>query len=116
MDVGHASRDVAPELKLVAALVDLDGAQIACPAVDVLEEVVVDGTEMSKIKCPDWWTFRDSVSHQAALDPIKPSRIQNAKAIAKDFGAGNEVRIDVVVHLGSVAARACARIYARRRS
>ena len=113
--VVHSSLNVASELKLMAAFADLDRAQLACPIVDVLKQVAVNGAEMSKIERPDGYTFRNSISHQAALDSIKPSRIRNAKAITKDFGAGNEVWINVVVHL-TAAARACARIYARRRS
>ena len=47
----------------MAALVDLDGAQLACPIVNVLKQVVVNGLEMRKVECPDRCAFRDFVSH-----------------------------------------------------
>ena len=50
MNIGHTCLDVAAKLELMATLVDFDRAQFAGPIVDVLEEVTVDGTEMSKVK------------------------------------------------------------------
>jgi len=75
MNIVHTGLNIAPELELVTAFVDLNSAQLASSIVDILKQVPVNGAEMTKIKCPDGCTFRDSVSHQAALDPIKPSRI-----------------------------------------
>lgn len=50
MNVVHAGLDVASKLELVAALIDLDGAQLACPIIDVLEEVAMDCAKMVEIK------------------------------------------------------------------
>jgi hypothetical protein len=63
MNIGHAGVDVAPELKLVPAFVDFDRARFTRPIVHVLKQMAVNGTQMSKIKCPDGCAFRDSVSH-----------------------------------------------------
>ncbi len=63
MNIVHAGLNVAPELKLVTAFVDLNSAQFARPIVHVLKQVAVNGTEMSKIECPDGCAFRDSVGH-----------------------------------------------------
>ena len=50
MNVGHAGRNVLPELELIAAFEDFDRAQFARPIVDVLEQVAVDGTKMGQIE------------------------------------------------------------------
>ena len=40
VNVRHAGLDVLPELELLVALADLDGAQLAGPLVDVLKQKV----------------------------------------------------------------------------
>src|SRR3954454_23510232 len=43
MHVVHSSLNVAPELKLMAPFADLDSAQLACPIVQVLKQVAMNG-------------------------------------------------------------------------
>jgi hypothetical protein len=50
MNVGHAGFDVLPELELMAALGDFDGADFAGPVVDILEQMAVNGLQVAKIE------------------------------------------------------------------
>ena len=50
MNVRHAGLDVLPELELLVALADLDGAQLAGPLVDVLKQMAMDRTEMREVE------------------------------------------------------------------
>src|SRR2546423_3270450 len=50
VNVRHAGFDVLPELELLVALADLDGAQLASPVVDVLEQMAVDRAQVGKVE------------------------------------------------------------------
>jgi hypothetical protein len=54
VDVGHSGADETPELELMAALGDFHRTEFACPDVEILEEVAVDGAEVGEIEMASW--------------------------------------------------------------
>jgi len=50
MHVVHSTLNVAPELKLMTAFVDLDRARLPCPVVDILEKMAIDCAKMLQIE------------------------------------------------------------------
>jgi hypothetical protein len=97
-------------LELTSALGDFDRAQFTGPIVDILEQMPMDGAEMGEIERSRWYALGDSIAHQATLSSIKLVRVGNAETIAKNVGAGIDVRIVVSAHFASASARACAKI------
>src|SRR6266704_3488313 len=108
MNIGHAGLNVAPELKLMAALVNLDRAQLACPIVDVLKEVVMDCAKMLQIEFACRYSSPCPLGRKATLDPIQALSIDNPEPISEDIRAGIDVRIVRCRHFDAV--RACSRM------
>ncbi len=50
VNVAHSGLDELAELKLLAALADLDRAQFTGPVVDVLKQVMMDGAQMGEVE------------------------------------------------------------------
>ena len=50
VDIGHPGFDELAKLELLAALADLDRAQLAGPVVHVLEQVAMDGAKMGQVE------------------------------------------------------------------
>ena len=93
MDVGHTRLDKSAKLELMAVLGDLDGSHLASPVVDVLEQMMVDGSQVGQIEAAGWHAFDDALSHQLAFDEVEVAGIENAKFISENGSVWVEVRI-----------------------
>jgi len=91
VNIRHAGVDVLPELELLRALADLDCTDFARPVVDVLEQVTVDGLEVSKIKLSQRDTLRDALRDQRPLCLVDDSSVLDAETIFE----GSCARVDV---------------------
>lgn len=52
VNIGHPGGDVLPKLELLGAFADFNRPNLACPVINVLEQVAVDGPQMSEIEFP----------------------------------------------------------------
>ena len=93
MNVGHSRLDVSPELKLIAALRYLDSADLACPLVDILKQMAVDGFQVVEIKVTVRNAFSGPLCHLPPLKSIECSSIFDITQISENVGAGIDVRI-----------------------
>jgi hypothetical protein len=93
VNVGHASRNVLPELELLVAFADLHGAQLTGPVVDILEQVTMDCAQVLQIEVAVGDRLCGALRDDAALGPVELDRINEPQKIAKDVRAGNDVRI-----------------------
>ena len=93
VNVGHAGLDVLAELELLAALADLDRAQLTGPVVDILEEVAMDGAEMSEVKGAVGDAASASQYDEASLLLVQKFGIGCAEPVSQDRRAWIDVRV-----------------------
>jgi len=108
MNIVHTGLNIAPELELVTAFVDLNSAQFASPIVDVPEEMAVDCAKVLQVEISRRHPFPCPLGHKTTLDPIQKPSIDNSETVSEDIGAGIDVWIFSCRHLD--AARACSRM------
>jgi hypothetical protein len=106
MNIGHSSRNVLPKLELTSALGDFDSPQFAGPIVDILEQMSVNGTEVTQVECARGNASPAPLEHITTFNLIQDDWINNPKAVSKNSGARIDVGIVVLCHFA--AARACA--------
>jgi hypothetical protein len=85
-------------LELLGALADLDGAQLAGPVVDVLEEMAMDGAEVGQIEGAAGNAPADTQNHEGSLLLVEKFRIGDPEPISQDRGAGIDVRVVRLAH------------------
>ena len=83
VNVGHAGFDVLAKLELVAALGDLDGAQLARPRVDILEKMPVNGAKVGQVETARGCAFGDPLGDKLSLNVVEPVRVGYAAQISK---------------------------------
>src|SRR5690349_17211995 len=115
MDVGHSGGNVPPELELLRAFADFHRPNLACPVVDVLEQMAMDGLQMNEVEFAGRNSFRDPLRCQHSFGLVQNDRIDDAKPISEDAGTGQKVWISGAAHLAA-SALIRSRMYARRRS
>src|SRR6188768_2813566 len=103
VNVAHSGLDELAELKLLAALADLDRAQFAGPAVDVLEEVMMDGAQMGQVEGAARNASAAAQDDKAALLLVEVVWIGGAEPISKERCAGVNVRVFDAAHLTRAA-------------
>ena len=96
MNICHAGFDIPAKLKLMTALGDFHGAYLACPIIDVLEHVPVDGAKVDKVEASGRGSLGGSLGHKLPLDIIEPDAIGNAKPVTEN--GRPRIGIGVVVH------------------
>jgi hypothetical protein len=95
-----------PELELLVALTDLDGAKLAGPIVDVLEQMAMDRAEVSKVEVAARHRLGRAVGDIETLDD-QDHGIDEAKAVSERYRPWLNVRIVAVPHfLASLRASA----------
>ncbi len=95
MNIGHAGFDKLAELELMAALGDFDGAQLARPIVNVLEQIAVDILEMGQVEPARRNALRRALRHELALDVIEFGGVRYSKLVPENRGAWIDVRVAV---------------------
>lgn len=93
MDVRHAGFDKAAELELRVALADFDSANVAGPVANILEQVVMNGSQMAEIEMAGRRTFDYTLCNQPPFDLVKGDSVCNAKPIPKNLRSRVDVRI-----------------------
>ena len=71
VNVGHADLNELAKLELVAALGDLDGAQLARPRVHILKKMPVNGAKVGQVKAAPGSAFGDPLGDKPPLHLVK---------------------------------------------
>jgi len=108
VNVGHAGFDELAKLELVAALGDLDGAQLARPGVQVLKKMPVDGAEMGQVKTAPGRAFGDPLGDNPPLYLVQLIGIGEPEPVSQDRRA--RIEIGVVPAHSAASGTALARI------
>ncbi len=104
MHVGHSGFDISTKLELVPALGDLDGAKLARPVVDILEQMAVDGPKVLQVDVTIRNSFTRTLCDKLALDAVELIRFADSLLVPKNSGS----RIDVGIGAHSSACKAAA--------
>ncbi len=103
MDIAHAGLNILPELELLGIFADLDRAQFAGPIVDILEQMAMNGLQMSKIEGAAWNAFSASLDNEASFVSIEDDWVSDPETIFEGPGTGIDVRIVALGHLSREA-------------
>lgn len=82
VNVSHSGLDVLPELELLFALADLDGAQFAGPVIDVLEQMAMDRAQMGQIERSARYSPSAPQNDKGPLLLVKECRIGDPEQIS----------------------------------
>ncbi len=96
MNIGHAGFNEPAELELVAVLGDLDAADLARPFVDILEQMMVDGTQVRQVEMAGRRTFPQPLNHQPSFKNLKLGGIPDAGSVSQDITVW--VKVGIVAH------------------
>ena len=100
MNVGHAGVDEPAKLKLRPALADLDGADLAGPLIDVLKQVMMDGSQMVDIETTGRYAFSGSLRDQPSFDLIENFRVSYAEKVPENMASRIDIRV-VRIHFAA---------------
>ncbi len=108
MYVRHTRFNVLAKLKLLLTLGKFDRANLACPRIDVLEQMPVDCLEVMEVEIPRWASFRRALDDERALDPVEFGRIHDAELVSQNRRA--RIKIGIVRVHSAANGRALARM------
>ena len=91
MDVSHAHLDELSELELASTFADFNGPQLACPFINILEQVVVNGLEMFEIEISCGRSLNPTLNDKQAFRSIQILSICNIEALHKHPGVWNQI-------------------------
>jgi len=108
VNVGHAGFDELAKLELVAALGDLDGAQLARPGVQVLKKMPVNGAKVSEVKVPRGRAFSDPLGDKPPLHLVQLIGIGEPEPVSQN--GRTRIEVGVVAAHSAASGTALARI------
>ena len=97
----HARLDEASWLELAAALADFDCSNLTRPLVDILEQVVMNGPQMSEVEIACRHCLEKTLGNELPLRGIQRPEMPDLQLVAKN---GEIRRITVVLVIHSAAA------------
>ncbi len=97
MDIRHAALNQFCGDEVVATLGNLNRPKLACPFVNVLKQMSMDGLQVLQAEVASWDDFEPSLENQQTLMLVKTGSILDPKPMTEDTRARVEVRI-LVTH------------------
>ena len=115
VNVGHAGGNAPPRLEPALALGDLDGADLARPRVDVLEQVVVDRLQVDEVEIARRHRLKKALGDKLAFRCLQRRGGPDVQPVAEN-GVVGRIAVIAVAHSAAATRPRRRTIWARRRS
>jgi len=93
VNIRDAGLDVLPELKLLAALGNLDRPQFAGSVIDILKQMTMDGAQVLHIEIARRHTFADALGNEFALVIVQARLVTKPEFVFENIRTRIDVRI-----------------------